>query len=331
MKEKTQRSVVDRNDPEAVYRHLFGPDPDEGLEGWAWVKNIDVKSVPRPDFPHSLHHIETVRAFSKVMAEVSGLGKYWKNTLNTAAIYHDISLGYTKVPQGPHPTASSVIAYMLTGNDDVADLILSHNEDDLDLREDEGSKALEILRDADQLALMGYAGLIRNAYYWGFRHELMESDPKEILDTMVLCDPRCNHNGLPQDYEEKVRLFALEQLFPFLIESKQIDRAMAHAQTNIQRFFGSPRLEISFLARLGYDKTMLEAVSKKKLKIDNWRFLESYAGEIQEINPKHSYLFIRKPLSDCLIFLICEHIQFLLRHFGEEEAKRSIKKSLPWK
>lgn len=334
-----EKLAVDGNDPEVVYRYLFNPPLDEPIEDW--VKRIDVEHIPEPDFAHSLHHIETVRSFAKVMVEGSGISEYWKGVIDTAVTYHDISQGITthnKMPHGPHSVVSAIIAYMYTGSDHVSDLVWSHNEDRLPAAKDEKSTARVILRDADQLSLMGYSGLIRRAHYWGFRHYFMEEEPEDILQEMILCDPRCTVNGLPEDYEENVRLFCLKNLFPFLIESDQIDRALAHSEANVERFFGSQKLEMIFLSDLKYSRNRLERVQRGGEKIPQMLFSLNHEEKIQKIDEKYSYLFIRKPLLDGSIIDICKSIQFCLSHYGEEEAKEAIDKLLndhqstnPWK
>lgn len=332
MSERPNKQTINVRDPEAVYKYLnYWPD-DEPVE--PWVKNIDVSSIPKPDFPHSLHHVETVRTFSRVMAKICGLGEYWRNTLDTAAIYHDISQGYTlqeKVPLGPHNVASSVIAYMLTENQDVAELIHNHNDDNLGNIAPETTEmdtAMQILRDADRLSLMGYSGLIRSAYYWGFRHKLMDQNPKSVLDKMILCDSRCSDEGLPVDYEKKVRHFCLRNLFPFLIKTNQIDRAANQAKTNIDRFFGSHQSKEGFLSQLRWNKTMLEKALKKELRVDEWWLYAGYSGIVQETSRKYSHLFIEKPLLDRSILEICEAIQFRLTNYGKVKAERLIKELL---
>ena len=267
------------------------------------------------------------------------LGNYWKDVLDAAVTYHDVSHGSTgsgEIPYGPHAVASSLIAYMITKNKDVADLVYSHNEDKIPNNHDEKSAAEMIIRDADQLALMGHSGLIRSAYYWGFRHKLMDDEPHKIVSEMKLCDPRCDGGGLPYDHEKNTRLFCLETVFPFLIESRQVDRAKAHSQTNIERFFGSQKLEQNFLAALRYGNSDLEKALKGEFRLSHWN-LSFKAEEIQRIDERYSHLFIRKPLIDFSILQTCEAIEFFLSHFEEEEAKIEIRKlldggdeTIPW-
>lgn len=325
---ETKRQIIYNKDPVEVYRKIFRikdhwPTPD-------YITGIDIDNLPAPDFSHSMHHIETVRNFSKVIAETYGLREDWKSKLDAAVTYHDISQGYTingLLPTNQHVISSAVIAYMFTGDVKVSNLIYHHNQDILGTSlafDDERDAAKQILRDADQLSLMGYSGFIRAAYYWGFRHKSMEDDPESILDARVLCDPVCNSDGLPPDYEEKVRMFTLKHLFPFLIETKQVDRAINYARANIERFFDSRRPDENFLDKLKSNHTILESVIKGEQKIPDVWNNPGKKKLFQEIDKRYSYLFIRKALNDYTILNTCRGILFIQNTYEPGQVKKKI-------
>jgi hypothetical protein len=329
IEKKHRTSRIDINDPVAVYKQLFRPIKD-GIPDY--VTYIDINSLPSPDFPHSLHHIETVRNFSVVMADVCKLDTKWRKTLDIAVTYHDVSQGFTikgPLPIGAHPVSSSLISYMFSENIDASNLIFHHDAEIIGMNirlNEEQDTAQRIIRDADRLAHMGYAGLIRAVYYWGFRHKLLETNPEAILQAMVLCDPRCNSNGLPDNHEHRTRLFVLEHVFPFLIETQQLDRAINHVRTNFDRFFGTKKRVENFLGDLERNKSTLKEISCGKAEIPDMQHYPARIGNTQKLDSRYSNLFILKPFHDFSILTTCKYILFI--QSNEEspvEAKKRIK------
>lgn len=318
--------------PKEVYQQINGwNEAEEPLE--EWVEKIDIENIPKPDFPHSAPHVLAVRSFASVMADTCNLDTEWKEKIDQAAILHDISQGYTvngTVPIGRHNSASELIAYMLTGDKVICNLVYCHPEDDLSTYgyDEETMLATAILRDADQLDLSGFTGLLRAAYYWGFRHPLMFQSSDNLLKTASLFDARCDLNGLPNDYEFDVRDFCMKNLFPFLVETNQVDKARSHAINNIYRFFGSGKKEIGFLNHLRFDDKLLEKVSREGFNNLDLIVYKGYSGSVQETHHKYRHLFIRKPLMDNSIVNTCESIIFYQNDYPTNESREMIERLL---
>ncbi len=336
--------------PQEAYIFLFNPDVED--EGYIpeWVNNIDVNNIPQPDFAHGEHHIETVRSFARVMAVRNRTDEYWIKTIDQAAKYHDISQGYTlddRVPIGTHQVASAVIAFILTGNKDISDLIELHSYDNI-LRyspaiDPEAFQALRILVDADRIANMGYSGLVRSAYYWGYRDNPMQDSPNEIIKNREVCDTRVEQDGLSYDYEDRVRRYCLTNILPYLINNNLLEKAIYHCETNLQRFFGITRKEEAYLRKLAFDPKKLQSALNGDFdyhyfELDRLNDVYNNADNILETNDRYRYLFIRKAILEEEILAECRYIVFTQQHNKNEEFKILTQESIdfllnksPWK
>ncbi len=300
------------SDPVSAFRQLFGMPEDEPV--YPALQNIDITKLASTDLSHGLSHIECVQSFSKPMLKVLNINEYWRSVIGEAINLHDIDQGYSLDKSklyGPRQEIAATIAYMLTKNRDVANVIWLHNEDDLSgILNEELVAAARIVKNADQMDLNEYRGIIRMSPYWGLETKRLKKVQERVLPNLELYDSRCDQDsGLPQDYGLKVRKFCLLNIFPFLVQTNQVEKAKSLALTNIERFFGSSLRDINFLRTVSYQNKVNE-IQSGKFDLNQRKWMDLVGSIVEGIDQKYAHLFIRKPILDAEILEVCNHLAY---------------------
>lgn len=277
-------------DPEIAYKAIFNKHSilDRLLE-------LDYQNIPENDFPHSEHHIETVHNYITCIGMHLKLDQDDITLLQQAAIYHDIGnafVGIKGIGVEEHTDVSAMVAYMATGNLDLATIVLNHDRDLTNvLRNAPDNKLnlfIKILRDADQLAWMGYSGLVRFLYYKGYRTDGMRG---EIESQGHLFDSRCTTEGTPIDVDLNILEIFNNEIIYFLYDNRLVSEAIIHCLQNIDRCIGKSDFLKNVEALAYSDKLLLNyrATGTPPLIRRNL---------IEPISSVYSHLFISKILRE---------------------------------
>jgi hypothetical protein len=185
-----------------------------------------------PDFPHGPAHPAMTVVFTAALCEAMRLPIPIREAAACAAILHDE--GYVEAAQGKisysdHHKVSferaNEICRRLGLNKqmthDITEAIRLHVSDVLPI----GAPLVAgVLLAADRAAGWGWAGIFRDAYYWGFRHPAFE-DP-EVWSLMRPVQ------------EQQLRDNCLEELTGFLVNNDHIERLTARTLIQMYRFKG---------------------------------------------------------------------------------------------
>lgn len=245
MDEENKRVIENR----VAFRKLY----DEEFLQKPWVSRIiyllDTDYLPKPDWAHSTWHTEMVREYAIANASLLPITDRMRQNIERASVFHDLSnpfIDLRLVSISEHHCLAEVITYLLTHDIEISALVYNHNADSSNhFVIPEGSNRYEfhlaskVLRDADQLAFMGWSGLIRKLYYKGYRDPEMYESYASQRCSGNLFDMRLEDGRLPLDYEWKVRRHALESLIPFIAENNLMEYALEHLNYNFYRFFGN--------------------------------------------------------------------------------------------
>ena len=152
------------------------------------TSNIEeILSIPL-DFPHADFHTKQVRLFTHIIGrglEDSGIETGATLTeLDQIARYHDSGYAFSRtgiLHHSQHHYAGAFIASELGFSNVVIEGILHHSSDVIP---EDSPFAVHIVNTADRCAGMGWTGLIRDAYYLGVRHPVMDN-PDASEDLLV--------------------------------------------------------------------------------------------------------------------------------------------------
>lgn len=209
------------------------------------VSSKDVLDFGNSDFPHSEFHRKQVSIYSSWMALELGLGKPEAKTCIYAGTYHDSGLLLARrkgLELGKHQMASLVVAYLTTDDlfdfgvsslRDLSEAIALHSEDVLP---EDAALTTRIVRDCDRVAGMGWTGIVRSAYYLGFRHPSFTKKPQEaVAEDFSLVDM---NSPWVDGYETNVRKFVLENVLPFIKDKGKSHEILYHCLVWSGRFEG---------------------------------------------------------------------------------------------
>jgi hypothetical protein len=199
-----------------------------------------------PDFPHQAWHTQAVVRDAVYAARLYDLSREEIELTRLVAESHDE--GYRLVRAGflrpeEHHLGSYLIAKSRYSDLTIAKGALLHNQD---VMPQDVPFAFILVRDIDRLQSMGWGGVIRAAYYLGFRPVGMtEDDPEKNLKAAALFEERTpdqertktqtrvNNNCFPAsveelvmktDFERRAKIYAWNHIFPFLYQNGTLDK-----------------------------------------------------------------------------------------------------------
>lgn len=203
------------------------------------------------------------------MKSVANWLGYWRredfntNRLNRAIELHD--QGYAFVQDGlltldQHHFGSAFIALALDNDVELAQGILLHVEDVLP---DDTKLWMRALRDINRVDRLGWYGLLMEAYYMGFTHPILITEPlrqqavdgePEYIDpcrdlrhpmetniqTLIFWEDFRGpvERMIGSDYEHQLKGFCIRNVFPFLQKNGLVERMVARLDYWITRFNG---------------------------------------------------------------------------------------------
>ncbi|MBI2356916.1 hypothetical protein HYV12_02620 [Candidatus Dojkabacteria bacterium] len=302
---------VDLNNPREVADFLFPGEGDIG-EIFNWIDSLTRNDLidAKPQFPHDKGHIEMVKMSLEIMANACGLTDLELQNLKLAADLHDISYGLVEaglVPYEHHNIASMIIAYMRTGNLDVANMVFYHNSDKTGLLlnslkefEDKSKSLLPVLlRDADQIALLSDSGLIRWAYWLGYRHPDMDKTFPEQKESGTLFDLKNDLTLNDGTYEEKVRETVMKSVIPWIVQNAP-DSIKTLCQDyfpqNRNRFFSHIDVYKAYLRDLKQNENLYQMALKGHYSIVDFEKRSTEADIYTIEGMREEYLNIFLPL-----------------------------------
>jgi len=204
------------------------------------------------DFPHrKAHTIELLSSLDHARwnfteDEVGPIGFYLASrTLQL----HDKGYVFVKnslIKPEEHHFASILIAGKIEPDVRVLYGILHHVDDTLPQN---APLWVRLARDIDRACGIGYTGLIRQAFYFGFEHPgLTESGEEDLIDKRVLCED--NYPDGFEEYEDEAKKFFDDFVLPFLLKD---DNLALHFRVIIDklnnRFMGDTRYGIEPVMR----------------------------------------------------------------------------------
>jgi len=206
------------------------------------IKNLLNRSL---DFPHGEFHRKQVSVYSAWIAREFGLSDAQIKTCLYGGFFHDAGrlLVEQKDSESEKHGVASLLAVFLTTNDlfalgtssvrSLSEAISFHSENVLP---DNAALTTRIVRDCDRVAGMGWSGIIRSAYYLGFRHpSFTKRSQEEVAEDNSICDM-----GRPwgDGYEANVREFVLGNVLPYIREKGKISEMLYHCLIWAGRFDG---------------------------------------------------------------------------------------------
>ena len=220
----------------------------------------------KPDFPHQEWHIQGVVRDVLFAAEVMGLDREETELTRLVAETHDE--GYKAVQAGllkpeEHHFGSYLVA-KARYSEEVALGALLHNSD---VMPNGVPYAYKLVRDVDRLHFLGWGGLVRAAYYQGFRpFGMVEGDTEAAGKAAALfetrtpaeenakvevradhCFPHPVRNYVQEtDYERRVKVYAWLHVFPSLSKAGKLEvlennlRELHYAWEAGESYYGTP-------------------------------------------------------------------------------------------
>lgn len=188
----------------------------------------------KEDWPHGDLHAAQTMDYALVLAEKLGMEPKEKERLEEVASLHDT--GYKLVQEGiikaeGHHYGSYLIARLSLDRLAATNIFLHV----ADVLPEDTPLSARVLRDADRLAGMGWTGIIREAYYLGFRHVYFTIAPEEV-ENFLLYDFRLP--PLPEDYEASPRYFCLNHVGPYLVKNGLQEKMLEGCDRLLERFYG---------------------------------------------------------------------------------------------
>jgi hypothetical protein len=193
----------------------------------------DLLSIPL-DFPHGPLHIAEVRSLARQLCDDRKLGANLTERIDEEALYHDSGKVFEDLgllEHKNHNVGSWFIANSLGYPKEFSWELLVHSKDKMP---EFYPWSAFILRAADRAAGMGWSGVLRDAYYVGFRHPYFVEplkyqkhlvdltnvgDAKEVYVVRVdrHCFPWYAYDSLHStSYERNVRVFFVNEVLPNL-------------------------------------------------------------------------------------------------------------------
>ena len=191
--------------------------------------------LTKPDFPHQEFHNRQVKENAFALAWAMGITqKRDLEIFHASYDVHDRGYGFVDTGQlqpSDHHLGSWLIALkMYEGfewNKVVAKTVLLHSKDVLPRS---APIYAWILQAADRAAGMGWTGILRDAYYLGFRHPNLQVVEK-------LKAPW--EKGYPKSIAAVQRV-CYENVFPFLIKNNVVGKMVKKYLDHRDQFFGLP-------------------------------------------------------------------------------------------
>jgi hypothetical protein len=235
--------------PDTEFVEMFGRHQADFWEMFSKISSRDVSDFLhwKSDFPHGEFHRKQVAVYANQVARQLGLPESEIKTCLYAGMFHDLGRNRQFVEkfkggEDKHSVASLIGAYLIRHESvdseissftALSDAIAHHSDDVLPK---DAPLTTRIVRDCDRVAGMGWSGIIRDAYYLGFRHpRFTRKTQAEVAEDISICDMG---NTWDDNYEIKVREFVLENVLPFIMEKGKMHEMLHRCSLWIWRYTG---------------------------------------------------------------------------------------------